>query len=106
MAVKENKKIAKAEQEWEHLKGDEAVKKMAFLREKQERDWISNIEGAKEAGFGVGINKGRKEGRREGKTEEQERIALEMLKQGLKDEIIIKITTIKKEKLEKLKEKI
>ena len=30
----------------------------------------------------------------------------EMLKQGLKDEMIIKITKIKKEKLEKLKEKI
>lgn len=102
MAVKENKKIAKAEQEWEYLKGDEAVKRMAFLREKWERDWISNIEGAKEAGFGVGMNKGR----RKGKTEEQERIALEMLKQGLKDEMIIKITKIKKEKLEKLKEKI
>ena len=93
MAVKENKKIAKAEQEWEYLKGDEAVKRMAFLREKWERDWISNIEGAKEAGFGVGMNKGR----RKGKTEEQERIALEMLKQGLKDEMIIKITKIKKE---------
>ena len=110
MAVKENKKIAKAEQEWEYLKGDEAVKRMAFLREKWERDWISNIEGAKEVGFGVGMNKGRKEGRKEGKkegkTEEQERIALEMLKQGLKDEMIIKITKIKKEKLEKLKEKI
>ena len=97
MAVKENKKIAKAEQEWEYLKGDEAVKRMAFLREKWERDWISNIEGAKEAGFGVGMNKGR----RKGKIEEQERIALEMLKQGLKDEMIIKITKIKKEKLEK-----
>lgn len=106
MAVKENEKIAKAEKEWEYLKGDEAVKRMAFLREKWERDWISNIEGAKEVGFGVGRDKGRKEGKRAGRSEEQERISLEMLKQGLKDEMIIKVTKIKKEKLEKLKEKI
>ena len=62
MAVKENKKIAKAEQEWEYLKGDEAVKRMAFLREKWERDWISNIEGAKEAGLREGKIEGIKEG--------------------------------------------
>lgn len=102
MAVKENKKIAKAEQEWEYLKGDEAVKRMAFLREKWERDWLSNIEGAKE----TGLREGKKEGIKEGEEKAKEKIIIEMLKEGIQDEVIIKTTKIKKEKLGKLKEKI
>ena len=50
MAVKENEKIAKASQEWEYLRGDEAVKRMAFLKEKWERDWNSSMRSAKEIG--------------------------------------------------------
>lgn len=134
MAVKENKKIAKAEEEWEYLKGDEAEKRIAFLRDKWERDWISNIEGAKERGFEIGLKEGKeigikegikegketglKEGKKEGKKEgikegikegeqkAKEKIAIEMLKEGIQDKVIIKTTKIKKEELGKLKEKI
>ena len=55
MAVKENEKIAKASQEWEYLRGDEAVKRMAFLKEKWERDWNSSMRSAKEIGMEKGI---------------------------------------------------
>ena len=130
MAVKENKKIAKAEEEWEYLKGDEAEKRIAFLRDKWERDWISNIEGAKERGFKIGLKEGIKEGKetglregkkegkregiregikegiREGEQKAKEKIAIEMLKEGIQEEVIIKTTKIKKEELGKLKEKI
>ena len=130
MAVKENKKIAKAEEEWEYLKGDEAEKRIAFLRDKWERDWISNIEGAKERGFKIGlkegikegketglregkregiregIREGKKEGIKEGEQKAKEKIAIEMLKEGIQEEVIIKTTKIKKEELGKLKEKI
>ncbi len=33
MAVRENEKIAKASQEWEYLRGDEAVKRMKMETE-------------------------------------------------------------------------
>ena len=61
MAVKENEKIAKASQEWEYLRGDEAVKRMAFLKEKWERDWNSGMHSAEEAGIEKGMKKGKRE---------------------------------------------
>lgn len=110
MAVKENKKIAKADQEWEYLKGDEAVQRIAFLREKWERDWISNIEGAKEKGReegkAEGKVEGKAEGKMEGKSEEKKRIALEMLKKNMEEEIIKEITQLTEEELEKIKNEL
>ena len=69
MAVKENEKIAKASQEWEYLRGDEAVKRMAFLREKWERDWNSGMHSAEEAGIEKGMKQGEKRGIKKGKEE-------------------------------------
>ena len=59
MAVKENKQIAKAKKELEYLTGDEAVKRIAYLREKAERDYINNMLGAKEEGIEIGEKVGR-----------------------------------------------
>ena len=75
MAVRENEKIAKASQEWEYLRGDEAVKRMAFLREKWERDWNSGMHSAEE-----GIEKGIKEGEKRGLKKGKEEVAIKMLK--------------------------
>ena len=82
MAVRENEKIAKASQEWEYLRGDEAVKRMAFLREKWERDWNSNMHYAEETGMKKGMKKGMKEGRKE--------VAIKMLQEKIDEEIILK----------------
>ena len=41
--MKENKEIEKANEELEYLTGDDAVRRIAFLREKAERDYISNM---------------------------------------------------------------
>ena len=71
MAVRENEKIAKASQEWEYLRGDEAVKRMAFLREKWERDWNSGMHSAEEAGIEKGMKEGEKRGLKKGKEEER-----------------------------------
>ena len=76
MAVRENEKIAKASQEWEYLRGDEAVKRMAFLREKWERDWNSGMHSAEEEGIEKGIKEGEKRGLKKGKEE----VAIKMLK--------------------------
>ena len=102
MAVRENEKIAKASQEWEYLRGDEAVKRMAFLREKWERDWNSGMHSAEEAG----IEKGMKQGEKRGVKKEKEEITIKMLEEGIDEKIILKVTSLTLEEIEKIKEKI
>ena len=94
MAVKENEKIAKASQEWEYLRGDEAVKRMAFLKEKWERDWNSSMRSAKE----IGMEKGIKEG--------IEEVARKMLQEEIDKTIISKVTNLSLDEIEKLKKEI
>ena len=102
MAVRENEKIAKASQEWEYLRGDEAVKRMAFLKEKWERDWNSGMHSAEEAG----IEKGMKKGIKKGKREEKKEIAIKMIHEKIDEEIISKVTNLSLDEIEKLKEEI
>ncbi len=90
MAVKENEKIAKASQEWEYLRGDEAVKRMAFLREKWERDW------------NIGMNSAKEEGTKKGKEE----VAIKMLEKNIEEKIIAEVTNLSIEEIEKIKEEI
>ena len=106
MAVKENEKIAKASQEWEYLRGDEAVKRMAFLREKWERDWNSNMHYAEETGMEKGMKKGMKEGRKEGVKEGKKEVAIKMLQEKIDEEIILKVTNLKSEEIEKLRNEV
>ena len=114
MAVKENEKIAKASQEWEYLRGDEAVKRMAFLKEKWERDWNSSMRSAKEIGMekGIkeGIKKGIKEGMEKGVEEGMEKgieeVARKMLQEEIDKTIISKVTNLSLDEIEKLKEQI
>ena len=98
MAVKENEKIAKASQEWEYLRGDEAVKRMAFLKEKWERDWNSSMRSAKEIGMEKGIKKGKKEGIRA--------VAIKMLLKEIDKEIIAEVTNLTLEEIEKIKQNL
>ena len=90
MAVSENEKIAKANREWEYLKGDEAVKRMAFLREKWERDWNSSMHNAEDKG----IVKGRKA------------VAIKMLEKNIEEKIIAEVTNFSLEEIEKIKDEI
>ena len=90
MAVKENEKIAKASQEWEYLRGDEAVKRMAFLREKWERDWNSDMSSAKEIGMEEVIKE----------------VARKMLQEEIDKTIISKVTNLSLDEIEKLKKEI
>ena len=98
MAVKENEKIAKASQEWEYLRGDEAVKRMAFLKEKWERDWNSSMRSAKEIGMEKGIKEGKKEGIRA--------VAIKMLLKEIDKEIIAEVTNLTLEEIEKIKQNL
>jgi len=98
MAVKENEKIAKASQEWEYLRGDEAVKRMAFLREKWERDWNSDMSSAKEIGMEEGIKEGMEKG--------IEEVARKMLQEEIDKTIISKVTNLSLDEIEKLRKEI
>ena len=110
MAVRENEKIAKASQEWEYLRGDEAVKRMAFLREKWERDWNSGMHSAEEEGIEKGIKKGIKEGEKRGKEIGErlktEEIAIKMLEEGIDEKTILKVTNLSIEEIEKIKKEM
>lgn len=106
MAVKENKKIAKAKDEYEYLIGDEAVQRLAFLRDKWERDHNSKIAWERKEARNQGFIDGKNEGKIEGKNEERKKIINEMLKKEIPEETIIEITQISKEELEQLKEQL
>ena len=102
MAVKENEKIAKANQEWEYLRGDEAEKRLAFLKEKWERDWNSNMHYAEETGMEKGMKEGRKEGVKEGKKE----VAIKMLRKRIDEVMIAEVTNLTLEEIEKLRNEV
>ena len=106
MAVKENEKIAKASQEWEYLRGDEAVKRMAFLKEKWERDWNSSMRSAKEIGMEKGIKEGMEKGVEEGMEKGIEEVARKMLQEEIDKTIISKVTNLSLDEIEKLKKEI
>ena len=94
MAVKENENIAKAQQEYEYLIGDAAVQRLAFLRNKWESD--HNSEMAWE----------RREAEKRGKMKEQKKIVKEMIKKNMQEEIILEVTKITKEELERIKKEM
>ena len=114
MAVKENEKIAKAQVEYKYLTGDEQVQRLAFLRDKWESDHKSELNWekreAEKRGEKRGEAKGRKLGERigesKGERRKQKEIVIKMLKENYKDDIIIKLTEIDKEELEKLKKEL
>ena len=114
LAVKENAKIAKAKEEYECLTGDETVQRLAFLREKWERDHKSELlwekrkaqKEGREIGEKIGEKIGKKIGEKIGKELERKNIIKEMIKKQITDELIIEVTKITEEELGKIKEEM
>ena len=94
LAMKENKEIKKANDEYEYLTGEAAERRLAFLRDKAIRDEKSIRQGAME--------EGEAKGRKEGERKKQIEIAKELLKLGIKIEDIEKATKLTKEEIQKL----
>ena len=94
----ENKEVKEAAKELKYLTGDEAIRRKAFLREKAIKDYVTNMEGAKEEGI--------KQGKKEGEKNEKIEMAKKMLAEKIPIETIIKITNLKKEEIENLKKEI
>lgn len=87
MAEEKNKVLQRARVEMNYLTGDEAVRRLAELREKWEMDRISDLRYAEKKGA---------------KTKTIE-IAKEMIKQNASMEFIMSVTKLTKEEIEKLK---
>ena len=99
LAVKENKEIKKAKEEYEYLTGDAAQRRLAFLRDKAIRDEKNMVASAKEEG----IKEGKKEGIREGIEKSKKGIAKKLLNEKMTIEQIAKVTGLSKKEIERLK---
>ncbi len=86
----ENEYIQKAEEELEYLTGDEAERRLAFLREKAIRDEVDAISTAKEEGI------------EQGQKQEKFLIAKKMLTKNIDIKTIIEITGLTKSEIENL----
>ena len=82
----ENEKVKKAEEELEYLSGDEAERRIAYLRETAELDRKFAMTGARD--------QGRKEGIKE--------VAKKMLAEKMDIGVITKVTGLTKEEIEEL----
>ena len=69
LAMKENKAIKKANEEYEYLIGDEEERRLAYLIDKNKKDQNTQIAGAIEKGLRRGLQQGKKEGIKQGRKE-------------------------------------
>ena len=110
MAVKNNELVKKAKLTYEYLTGDEAQKRLQYLREKAERDEAAakyyGIEIGRKEGEIIGEKRGRKEGeaigKAKGKRETLNETAKKMLKDNLNKNIIIKYTGLSEKEIDKI----
>ena len=114
MAVAQNKLVEKAQKEYEYLTGDEATKRWQFLREKAILDeraaYINGKTRGKEEGEIVGEARGKiigekcgeKRGKIIGEREGRIKTAIELMKNNINIDIIVKCTGLNKKELEEL----
>ena len=125
-AMRKNKEIKKAQEEYEYLTGDEEERRIAFLREKAIRDENSifdagkdigrregkeegkeeGIEIGKEQGIEIGkeqgIEIGKEQGIEIGKEQTKKEIVKTMTKENMPIETIMKATKLSREEIEKI----
>ena len=101
-AMSKNKEIKKAQEEYEYLTGEEAERRIAFLREKAIRDETSIFDAGKDIGFKDGIEKGIEKGIAQGQSNERKETARRMKNDGIPPETIAKYTQLSIEEIEKL----
>lgn len=92
--MKNNENIKSAKEKLNTLSEDERVRRLAELREKAIMD-------EKEAKY-TGYTEGREEGRKQGKEATKKEIAKKMKEEKIGTEIIVKVTGLTKEDIDKL----
>lgn len=105
MAERKNNTLKKARKEIDYLTGDDAVRRLADLREKWEMDYVTGIECAEKKGISKGREEGREEGRKQGEKENKIKIAKKLLEMGMEITKISEVTGLSDEEIGKLKEK-
>lgn len=100
--MKNNENIKSAKEKLNTLSEDERVRRLAELREKaimdeKEAKYTGYTEGRRE-----GIKEGREEGRKQGKEATKKEIAKKMKEEKIGTEIIVKVTGLTKEDIDKL----
>ena len=96
--MKENEEVKKANSVLHEMSEDEELQRLAELREKWDLDERSALGHAKDEGIKEGEKLGLEKGKQEGKRE----IAKKMKAEKLELEIIMKMTGLTKEEIEKL----
>ncbi|AXI38190.1 hypothetical protein CX649_00110 [Bacillaceae bacterium ZC4] len=94
--------IREALEEWESLSVNPVNCYEYEMRLKWLRDQLSNLQGERRAGWEEGLKKGLKQGREEGVRQ----VAIEMLRLGLEEEVIMSVTKLTEEELDELKKKL
>ena len=90
LAMEKNKEIKKANDEYEYLTGEEAERRIAFLRDKAIRDEKSMRQGARD------------EGRQEGERTKQLEIAKKLINRNMTTKEIMEITELTEKEIEEL----
>ena len=98
--------MAKAQKEYDYLTGDEATKRWQFLREKAILDeraaYINGKTRGKEEGEIVGEARGKIIGEKRGEKQGRIKTAMEMIKDNVSLETIVKYTKLSKKEVEEL----
>ena len=87
-AMVKNKEIRKANAEYGILTGEAYERRLAYLIDKGQRDYNTQIIGARNEGKKEGIKEGKQEGIKEGRKKGIEELAKKLLKLGVSNEII------------------
>ena len=102
MAMPQNEKIRRANEEYEYLTGDEAVKRREELRNKALRDEAAARRCGREEGEEAGIVIGRALGKKDGEIKAKIETAKNMLRDKIDKKNIIKYTGLSLKEVEKL----
>ena len=86
--------IREALEEWESLSVNPANRYEYEMRLKWLRDQLSNLQGERRAGWEEGLKQGVRQ------------VAIEMLRSGLEQEVIMSVTKLTEEELDELKKKL
>ena len=102
MAMNQNEKIRRANEEYEYLTGDEAVKRREELRNKALRDEAAARRCGREEGEEAGIVIGRALGKKDGEIKAKIETAKNMLKDKIDKKSVIKYTGLSLKEVEKI----
>ena len=103
MASEKNKTIEKVVEDLDEMSANQNERLEAYKRQLIEWDYEIEKEELKKEAREEGLQEGREEGREEGKKEGIQKIAIRMLQEDIDINMIIKITGLKEEEIEKLK---